>query len=81
MALLTMSERELSRLKIIEDINEQRLSVIQGAELAGISRRQMTRLVKAFRLHGAFGLISKKRGKPSNRKGSKNSIKLPHPSI
>ena len=31
MALLTMSERELSRLKIIEDINEQRLSVIQAA--------------------------------------------------
>lgn len=57
-----MSEREFSRLKIIADINERRLSVVQGAELAGISRRQMTRLVKAFRLHGAFGLISKKRG-------------------
>ena len=26
-----MSERELSRLKIIEDITEQRMSVIQGA--------------------------------------------------
>lgn len=70
MVLLTMSERELSRLKIIEDINEHHLSVVQGAELAGISRRQMTRLVKAFRLHGASGLISKKRGKPSNRKYS-----------
>ena len=70
MALLTMSKRELSRLKIIEDINEQRMSVIQGAELAGVSRRQMTRLVKVFRLHGASGLISKKRGKPSNRKYS-----------
>ena len=39
MTLLTMSERELSRLKIIEDINERRLSVVQGAELAGISRQ------------------------------------------
>ena len=28
MALLTMSERELSRLKIIEDINERRLAAI-----------------------------------------------------
>jgi len=62
MTLLTMSERELSRLKILEDINEQRLSVVQGAELAGISRRQMTRLVRSFRMHGASGLISKKRG-------------------
>ena len=70
MTLLTMSERELSRLKIIEDINERRLSVVQGAEIAGISRRQMTRLVRSFRTHGASGLVSKKRGKPSNRKYS-----------
>lgn len=63
-----MSERELSRLKIIEDINEHRLSVVQGAGLAGVSRRQMTRLVRSFRMNGAGGLISKKRGQPSNRK-------------
>ena len=63
-----MSERELGRLKIIEDIEAQRLSVVQGAELAGVSRRQMTRLVRAFRDNGPSGLISKKRGKPSNRR-------------
>ncbi|MFD0917984.1 ISNCY family transposase [Pseudahrensia aquimaris] len=63
-----MSERDLGRLKIIEDIEAQRLSVVQGAELAGISRRQMTRLVRAFRDNGAAGLISGKRGKPSNRR-------------
>ena len=68
MALLTMSERELDRLKIIEDINEHRLSVVQGAALAGLSRRQMTRLVRNFRQSGAAGLISKKRGVPSNRR-------------
>ncbi len=39
MTLLTMSEQELSRLKIIEDINERRLSVVQGAELAGVTIR------------------------------------------
>ncbi len=70
MALLTMSERELGRLKIIEDICEHRLSVVQGAELANVSRRQMTRLVRAFRSHGAAGLISRKRGGPSNRQYS-----------
>jgi len=63
-----MSERELGRLRIIEDIEAQRLSIVQGAELAGVSRRQMTRLVRAFRDSGASGLISKKRGKPSNRR-------------
>ncbi|MDD9908717.1 MAG: ISNCY family transposase [Ahrensia sp.] len=63
-----MSECELGRLKVIEDIEAQRLSVVQGAELAGVSRRQMTRLVRAFRDNGASGLISKKRGKPSNHR-------------
>ena len=63
-----MSERELGRLKIIEDVEAQRLSVVQAADLAGVSRRQMTRLVRAFRANGAAGLISRKRGKPSNRK-------------
>ena len=70
MALLTMSKRELDRLKIIEDICEGRLSVIQGAALAGVSRRQMTRQVLAFRTSGASGLISRKRGFPSNRRYS-----------
>jgi len=44
------------------------LSGVQAAELVGVSRRQMTRLVRAFRDNGAAGLISKKRGKPSNRR-------------
>ena len=66
MGLYVMSERELSRLKIIEDVEAQRLSVVQAAELAGVSRRQMTRLIKSYRTIGASGLISKKRGQPSN---------------
>lgn len=70
MTLLTMSTHELSRLKFIEDIETRSLSVIQDAALASISRRQMTRLVRAFRNNGALGLISKKRGKPSNRRYS-----------
>lgn len=70
MGFFVMSTRELDRLKILEDISARRLSVVQGAELAGLSRRQMTRLVRAFKDNGAPGLISKKRGKPSNRRHS-----------
>ncbi|WP_299349016.1 ISNCY family transposase [uncultured Maritalea sp.] len=67
MGLFVMSEKELLRIKIIEDIQKQRISVVQAAKFVGISRRQMTRLVADFRRNGALGLISKKRGKPSNR--------------
>jgi len=35
--------------------------------LIGVGRRQIYRLREAFRAHGADGLISRKRGNPSNR--------------
>ncbi len=68
MGLFVMSEKELQRIKVIEDVQKQRISVVQAAKTIGVSRRQMTRLVADFRQNGALGLISKKRGKPSNRK-------------
>lgn len=67
MGLFVMSEKELQRIKIIEDVQKQRISVVQAAKTIGVSRRQMTRLVAEFRQNGALGMISKKRGKPSNR--------------
>jgi len=39
-----------------------------AAQLLGRSERQVWRLLKAFRVEGVSGLISKKRGRPSNRK-------------
>ena len=43
-----------------------------AAVLLGLSERQVWRLLKAYRLRGADGLISKKRGQPSNRKTPDN---------
>src|ERR1700739_3867275 len=39
-----------------------------AAQLLGRSERQVWRLLKAFRAEGAAGLVSKKRGRPSNRR-------------
>jgi hypothetical protein len=39
-----------------------------AAQLLERSERQVWRLLKAFRRDGAAGLVSKKRGRPSNRK-------------
>ena len=70
-----MSERELERLKILEDITEKRLSVVQGALLAGLSRRQMTRLVKGFRDNGIHALVSiKKLASQVDRKFSDHNV-------
>lgn len=66
--LLTMSKRELSRLEIMQRMTEKRLTQKEAARLLEISLRQVKRLWKAYRTQGAQGLVSKRRGKPSNNR-------------
>lgn len=65
-----MSQKELNRLEAIQNIRDQRLSVVQAAELLGLSRSQVHRLLQAYDREGPAGLVSKKRGQPSNRRHS-----------
>ena len=65
---LTMSAMELDRLEIIGRVVERRLTQRMAAERLGLSLRHVERLCRAFRRHGAAGLVSRKRGHPSNRK-------------
>src|SRR6266404_1128451 len=67
MTVITMSREELTRLRVLIDIADGRLSVADATELIGVGRRQMYRLLDAFRARGPDGLISRKRGRPSNR--------------
>jgi transposase len=65
---LTMSAKELDRLEIIGRVVERRLTQRKAADRLGLSLRQVERLCRAFRTDGAAGLVSRKRGRPSNRK-------------
>ena len=67
MTVITMSRNELARLRVLIDIADGRLSVADATGLIGVGRRQIYRLLEAFRAHGADGVISRKRGNPSNR--------------
>src|SRR6476660_7881575 len=67
MTVITMSREELTRLRVLVDIADGRLSVADAAGLIGVGRRQIYRLMDAFRARGADGLISRKRGRFSNR--------------
>lgn len=66
--LLTMSKREMTRLEVMQRLNEKRLSQKEAAQLLGISTRQVKRLWRAYRKRGAEGLVSHRRGKPSNNR-------------
>ena len=69
-AVLSMSDGELRRLEVLRDVDRGGLPVGAAAQLLERSERQVWRLLKAFRAEGASGLISKKCGRPSNRKTS-----------
>lgn len=66
--LLTMSKKELTRLEIMKRLEENRLKQAEAAEMLGVSERHIRRLLRAYRRDGEPGLISKRRGKPSNNR-------------
>jgi hypothetical protein len=68
MALITMSRKELGRLEALVDLNEGRITAAQAARLIGVGERQVFRLLRAYRARGAEGLVSRRRGRPSNRR-------------
>lgn len=64
--LLTMSKQELTRLEVMQRIKGKRLTQKEAAGMLKKSVRQIKRLFKAYKVKGAKGLISGRRGKPSN---------------
>jgi transposase len=66
MDLLTMSKEELSRLEVMERLQEKRMGQRTAAEILEVSVRQVKRMLRSYRSEGAAGLVSKQRGKPSH---------------
>jgi len=67
-ALLAMSTRELTRLEVVQAVVDRRMGQREAARRLGVSVRQVKRLVKRYRAEGSAGLVSRRRGRPSNRR-------------
>jgi transposase len=63
-----MSTSEMSRVEVMGRLQEKRLTQKEAARILGVSQRQVKRLWKQYREKGASGLVSKRRGKPSNNR-------------
>ncbi|SAL88421.1 integrase catalytic subunit [Caballeronia arvi] len=61
-------------MKVIEAVVDGRLMTWRAAERFGMSRRQVERLASRYRAEGAAGLVSKRRGKPSNHQLPEDTI-------
>jgi transposase len=64
--LLQMSDKEITRLEAMQRIKDKRLTQKEAARILRLSIRQIKRLYRAYKARGAKGLISARRGKPSN---------------
>ena len=62
--LITMSESELKRIKILRDIVEKRLKQKDAAKILNLGKRQIIRLVEKYRQDGESVLVSKRRSNP-----------------
>jgi len=70
MVVLAMSQSELSQFDTMMRVERGELRVTDAAALLGLKRRQVYRLLDRLREDGAEGMISRKRGRPGNRRHS-----------
>ena len=63
-----MSNTELARVSVLRDVDADRMTPADAASVLNLSERQVFRLLQLLRKQGAPGLVSRRRGKPSNRR-------------
>jgi transposase len=71
--ILPMSTKELNRLEVLQKLEEKRMRQKEAARILGVSVRHVKRLLKNYRREGAQGLVSKRRGRPSNNRLSEET--------
>jgi hypothetical protein len=68
--LITMSMREIDRLKTIQAVADGNMRVLTAARKLNLSRCQVDRLIRRFLAQGPAGLVSRKRGQAHHRLSS-----------
>lgn len=70
--LITMSEKDIYRFKVLSDVREKRLRQVDAAVILNVSARHIRRLLNRFSTLGAQSLAHAARGRPSNRRYSED---------
>lgn len=65
--ILTMSQKEIKRIKVLEQKLQGKLTVKEASEIIEISERQTYRLLRRYKVEGDKGVIHRLRGGRSNR--------------
>ncbi|PQJ46054.1 transposase [Vibrio campbellii] len=70
--LITMSEKDIYRFKVLSDVREKRLRQVDAAVILNVSVRHIRRLLNRLSTLGAQSLTHAARGRPSNRRYSED---------
>src|SRR5699024_11325752 len=68
--LVSMSDKELKRLSVLQEVCHRRITQSKASELLQLSERQIRRLIQAYKAHGPAALAHAGRGQSSNSKRS-----------
>ena len=63
-----MSRKERERLTIMAGVTQQKLTLVQAAELMAVSYRQSKRIWRRYQAEGDAGLVHRRRGQPGARR-------------
>ena len=63
-----MSQKEVKRAQILDLLIEGKISQQEASKRLGVTTRQVRRLTRRYQAAGLAGLVSKKRGRASNRR-------------
>ncbi|CAD9197202.1 helix-turn-helix domain-containing protein, partial [Acinetobacter schindleri] len=50
--LITMSDKEIQRLAVLQDVRDHRITQVRAAEILNLSTRQITRLLQKLNQDG-----------------------------
>ncbi len=68
MGWVLMSEREMNRVEVLSQVSQGRMTATNAANVLGLSRRQIHRLLKKFQSDGPAAIRHKARGQASNNR-------------
>ncbi|KAK0362320.1 hypothetical protein LTR94_019878 [Friedmanniomyces endolithicus] len=63
-----MSDKEIQRLAVLQDVRDHRITQVRAAEILNLSTRQITRLLHKLNQDGVSGLAHASRGQPGHRR-------------
>jgi transposase len=64
---LKMSQKERSRLGVMQQVKAEQLTLVAAAQVLGLGYRQVKRVWRRYRQQGDKGLVHRGRGRPGNR--------------